>query len=76
MTKISCVVPCYNEEASLPYFYDTMAEVMAQMEQENGVTFEVIYVNDGSCDNTLDVMRMLKENSLVFLLKNLLSMMH
>ena len=61
MTKISCIVPCYNEEASLPFFYDAIVAVMAQMEQEYGVEFEVIYVNDGSCDDTLAVMRMLKE---------------
>lgn len=52
--RISLVVPCYNEEQSLPYFW---AEVQQVMQKMNYVDFELIFVNDGSRDKTLDVLR-------------------
>lgn len=54
MQKIlSVIVPCYNEEESIPLFYQEMEKVNAQIEYD----FEYIFVNDGSKDNTLNVMR-------------------
>lgn len=53
---ISLIVPCYNEEASLPHFWREMTAVMQQM---NYVDFEVIFVNDGSKDGTLALLRQL-----------------
>ncbi len=50
---ISIVVPCYNEEESLPLFYNAMCKVMEDMKE--AVDFELILVNDGSRDNTLAV---------------------
>lgn len=55
---ISIVVPCYNEEKALPYFYDEIKKVTKKMEY---VDFEVILVNDGSNDNTLDIAKKLAE---------------
>ncbi len=52
MKKISIVVPCYNEEKSLPFFYDEISKVMKQM---NKINFEIILVDDGSKDKTLEV---------------------
>ncbi len=54
--RISLVVPCYNEEQSLPYFW---AEVQRVMQKMNYVDFELIFVNDGSRDKTLEVLRKL-----------------
>ncbi len=54
MEKISIVVPCYNEEASLPIFYGEMEKVMEKMA---GASFELIFIDDGSGDSTLDVLR-------------------
>ena len=51
---ISVIVPCYNEEASLPLFHQAMEGVMAQMED---CRFEILLVDDGSKDGTADVMR-------------------
>ena len=48
--KISVIVSCYNEEESLPLFYEEMSKVMDEMSQND---FELIFVNDGSRDNTL-----------------------
>lgn len=55
---ISLIVPCYNEEQSLPYFWK---EVTAVMEKMNYLDFEVIFVNDGSRDGTLDLLRKLAQ---------------
>lgn len=51
--KLSVIVPCYNEEQSLNYFYD---EVIKYLNFE----YELIFVNDGSKDNTLDTLKQLK----------------
>lgn len=53
---ISLVVPCYNEEQSLPYFWKETAAVMHQMDY---LDFEVIFVDDGSRDKTLEILRAL-----------------
>lgn len=55
MKKISIVVPCYNEEESLPIFYDEVEKVIKTMK----VDVEYIFVNDGSKDNTLKILKFL-----------------
>lgn len=50
---ISVVVPCFNEEESIPLFYAEMERVRKVM----GTEFEYIFINDGSSDNTLSVLR-------------------
>ncbi|MDW8720030.1 glycosyltransferase family 2 protein [Streptococcus suis] len=52
---ISVIVPCFNEEEAIPYFYDAMEKVRKEM----GEQFEYIFVNDGSKDRTLKVLRQL-----------------
>ena len=60
---ISIIVPCYNEEESLPIYYEEMKKIMKKM---NYVKFELIFINDGSSDNTLNILRKLsKEDSRV-----------
>ncbi len=58
MEKCSIVVPCYNEEAVLPLFYEEVEKVLAQMPQ---LTFEYVFVDDGSKDQTLMILRELKQ---------------
>ena len=53
---ISLIVPCYNEEQSLPFLYDALSEVR-KSQAEAGKTFEFIFVNDGSTDKTKDVIK-------------------
>ena len=50
---LSVVVPCFNEEESIPLFYEEMERVRTSMGEE----FEYIFINDGSSDKTLDVLR-------------------
>ncbi len=57
MELISVIVPCYNEQESLPLFYDEIRRVSAEMQKENDVAFEYIFVNDGSRDDTLKILR-------------------
>lgn len=47
---LSVIVPCYNEEESLPYFYKEIKNVATEM---NELDFEFIFVDDGSRDQTL-----------------------
>lgn len=55
--KISVIVPCYNEQESIRLFYQEMCRVSDQMENE----FEYIFVNDGSADDTLEIMKELAD---------------
>ena len=54
---ISIVVPCYNEEESLPLFLRELERVAEQMRQTDGLTFEVVLIDDGSTDGTLATMK-------------------
>lgn len=51
--RLSVVVPCYNEQEVLPEFHRRLAAVLSAL----GLPWEVVYVNDGSRDGTLEVMR-------------------
>ena len=51
---VTLIVPCYNEEASLPIFYEAVCDVANSIPQYD-VT--LLLVNDGSRDRTLDIMR-------------------
>lgn len=64
MELISVVVPCYNEEESLPLFYDEIIRVSDSMKAENDVEFEFVFVNDGSRDKTLILLRELAEKDI------------
>jgi len=53
--ELSIVVPIYNEEESLPFLVNQLLEVLEPMEE----TFELVLVNDGSSDNSAEVIRKL-----------------
>ena len=54
---ISIIIPCFNEEESLPLFYAEMEKTKSQIDDN----FEYIFVNDGSKDRTLQVLRDLNQ---------------
>ena len=59
MDKISLIVPCYNEEQALPYLYKGVVKLAEEMPDQE---FEFIFINDGSRDKTLTVIKELRES--------------
>lgn len=57
---LSIVVPCFNEEESLPLFYAEVEKTKAFFDQK-GVELELVFVDDGSRDNTASVIKTLRE---------------
>ena len=58
MKKISILIPCYNEEKSLPILYP---ELVKLMDGHPGYDWELLFVNDGSTDDTLAVLKLLRQ---------------
>ena len=58
-TKISLVIPCFNEEQSLPLLFGELKKVESMSQQ----TFEYLFINDGSTDATLQVLRDFQEEN-------------
>ena len=58
MKKISLLIPCYNEEKTIPMLYPELTKLM---EKNNQYEWEVMFVNDGSVDGTMDQLRVLRE---------------
>lgn len=61
MKKLSVIVPYFNEEESIPYFYEEIKKVTNSM----NVKLELIFVDDGSRDKTLEVVKKLTEDKVV-----------
>lgn len=57
MKHLSIIIPCYNEAAALPYFLREIRKVADQMSATKPLSFEFLFVNDGSKDRTLDILR-------------------
>ena len=57
--KLSVVVSCFNEEDALPMFYQA---IVSTSEKMDNLDFEFIFVDDGSKDNTLKVIKKLRKN--------------
>lgn len=53
MKKISIIIPCYNEQEAIPYFYEEINKVSKSIKKD----FEFIFVNDGSKDKTITVIK-------------------
>lgn len=56
--KISVIVSCYNEQESIPYFYEEITKVADQMKSFH---FEFLFVDDGSIDHTLSILKTLSK---------------
>ena len=54
---ISILCPCYNEETVMPLFFERVTKVM----EDTGEDFEIVCVNDGSKDKTLEILRQYAE---------------
>lgn len=58
MKKISVIIPAYNEEESLPILKQRMEKLMNSMENYE---FEILFINDGSKDNTINIIKEMRE---------------
>lgn len=54
---LSIIVPCYNEAASLPYFFPAIRETADRLLEKYGLPSEFLFVDDGSRDGTLALLR-------------------
>ncbi len=59
MQKISLIIPCYNEQEALPIFHGEVTKVMQGL--SDSYDYELIFINDGSKDNTLNILKDLAE---------------
>ena len=60
MKKVSIIIPAYNEEESLPLLYDRLSKVISNLKNYE---FELLFINDGSKDNTLKIIKGLREKN-------------
>ena len=58
MKIITILIPCYNEEASLPYLYEELKRLMSEL---SNYAFELLFVNDGSKDRSLELLKQFRE---------------
>lgn len=58
MDKISVIVPCYNEQDSLHYFYNEILDISNKMSEQE---FEFLFIDDGSTDDTLKYLKDLSD---------------
>ncbi len=64
---ISLIIPCHNEELAITYLYDELKRVSGQMPNYN---FEFLFIDDGSTDKTVDIIKeMAEDDKRVFYLK-------
>ncbi len=60
MKKLSIIVPCYNEEDNISLFYEEVLKEIKKLSKR--ITYEIIFINDGSIDNTLNEIKKLCKN--------------
>ena len=62
MSLLTIVVPCYNEEQALPVFYEEVSRTMDDFKNtDSGVDFELLFIDDGSKDKTIDIIKGFRE---------------
>ena len=66
MTKLYLAIPCYNEEEALPYFYEEISKIRQQLTE---ISLKLLFINDGSTDNTLAILKKLasSDNSVYYI---------
>ena len=63
MSLLSVIVPCYNEQEAIPYFYDAVTKTASEMKKTwKDLEFEYLFIDDGSSDDTLQTITGLREN--------------
>ncbi len=63
MSLLTVIVPCFNEEEAIPCFYSEIVKTAEEFKKEYAdVSFEYLFIDDGSSDNTLGVLKDLRKN--------------
>lgn len=58
MSLLTVIVPCYNEEEAIPFFYEEMGKTIEKFKTDfPDVSFELLFIDDGSKDGTLKVLK-------------------
>ena len=57
MSKLSIIIPCHNEEKTLPLLFEDLKNEKKNLDKIEKIDYEIICVNDGSTDMTLDVLK-------------------
>ena len=60
MSLLSVIVPCYNEEENVAYFYEELLKQESTLAEQD-LTLEILYIDDGSTDKTVEEVRKLRE---------------
>lgn len=60
MKLLSVIVPCYNEEENVPYFYEELMKQEQALSEQN-ICMEILYIDDGSRDRTAEAVKKLHE---------------
>ncbi len=60
--QISLVIPVHNEEKNIPLVYKEAKEVLEELYKEKGYDYEIIFVNDGSTDGSVEVLKEIKRH--------------
>lgn len=58
--KISVIIPVHNEEKNIPFVYQELKKVLEELLINKKIDYEIIFINDGSTDNSLEVLKSLK----------------
>ena len=67
MKLLSTVVPCYNEEENVPYFYEEFIKNESFL-KEHDITFELLFIDDGSKDGTVaEIKKLIEKDARVHL---------
>lgn len=62
MRLLSVIVPCYNEQEAIPYFYESVTKTASKMKERwSDIEFEFLFIDDGSRDGTLPIVEGLRE---------------
>ncbi len=57
---LSLIIPAHNEEKNIPIVYKEVKEVLEEIKKEKGYEYEIIFIDDGSTDNTLSLLKEIK----------------
>ena len=68
--NFSVIIPFYNEEKNIIELNDELTKVLEKIETDREISFEILYIDDGSIDNTFQLLNSLKNKIKTVIIKN------